>query len=155
MFRTNFALCSNLSNLRCRFPGRALSRVVLNSGNGVFEVILVQTGENKISAQPHTIVKQICFPMYCFSHCFLYSRTECIMKYGAVRKLYQEIGWLVAICKYPLRNNQPEPLPPCYLLSSMLKLTTFIHYEIIIIYTKCRVRAYANRMGVCAARVRW
>ena len=27
--------------------------------------------------------------MYCFSHCFLYSRTECIMKYGAVRKFYR------------------------------------------------------------------
>ena len=26
--------------------------------------------------------------MYCFSHCFLYSRTECIMKYGAERKFY-------------------------------------------------------------------
>ena len=77
------------------------------------------------------------------------------MKYGAVRKLYQELGWLVAICKYPLRNNQPEPLPPCYLLSSMLKLTTFIHYEIIIIYTKCGVLAYANRMSVRAVRVRW
>ena len=74
------------------------------------------------------------------------------MKYGAVRKLYQELGWLVAICKYPLRNNQPEPLPPCYLLSSMLKLITFIHYEIIIIYTKSGV---ANCMGVHAVRVRW
>ena len=77
------------------------------------------------------------------------------MKYGAVRKLYQELGWLVAICKYLLRNNQPEPLQPCYLLSSMLKLTTFIHYEIIIIYTKCGARAYANCMGVRAVRVRW
>ena len=77
------------------------------------------------------------------------------MKYRAVRKFYRELGWLVAICKYPLRNNQPEPLPPCYLLSSMLKLTTFIHYEITIIYTKCGARAYANCMGVRAVRVRW
>ena len=37
----------------------------------------------------------------------------------------------------------------------MLKLTTFIHYEVIIIYTNCGVRAYANRMGVRAVRVRW
>ena len=35
----------------------------------------------KISAQPHTIVKQIFFPMamYCFCYCFLYPRIECIM----------------------------------------------------------------------------
>ena len=44
---------------------------------------------------------------------------------------------------------------PCYLLSSMLKLTTFIHYEITIIYTKCGARAYTNRIGVRAVRVRW
>ena len=93
--------------------------------------------------------------MYCFSHCFLYSRTEYIMKYGAVRKLYQELGWLVAIYKYLLRNNQPEPLQPCYLLSSMLKLTTFIHYKIIMIYTKSGIGAYTNCMGVRAVRVRW
>ena len=37
----------------------------------------------------------------------------------------------------------------------MLELTTFIHKEIIISYTKCGVRAYANRMGVRAVRVRW
>ena len=44
----------------------------------------------KISTQPHTIVKQICFPMamYCFCHCFLYPRTEGIMQDGAVRKFY-------------------------------------------------------------------
>ena len=77
------------------------------------------------------------------------------MKYGAVWKLCQELGWLVAICKYPLRNNQPELLPPCYLLSSMLKLTTFIHKEIIIIYTKSGVGAYTNFMGLRAVRVRW
>ena len=51
--------------------------------------------------------------------------------------------------------NQPELMLPCYLLSSMLKLTTFIHYEIITIYTKCGARAYANCMGVRAVRVRW
>ena len=28
--------------------------------------------------------------MYCFCHCFLYPRTECIMKYGAVRKFYPD-----------------------------------------------------------------
>ena len=28
--------------------------------------------------------------MYCFCHCFLYPRTECIMKYGAVRKFYHD-----------------------------------------------------------------
>ena len=77
------------------------------------------------------------------------------MKYGAVRKFYQELGWLVAICKYPLRNNQPEPLPAYYLLSYMLKLTTFIQYEIIIIYTKSSVGAYTNCMGVRAVRMRW
>ena len=37
----------------------------------------------------------------------------------------------------------------------MLELTTFIHYEIFITYTKCDVRAYAYRMGVRAVRVRW
>ena len=77
------------------------------------------------------------------------------MKYGAVRKLYQELGWLVAIYKYLLRNSQPEPLQPCYLLSSMLKLTTFIHYKIIMIYTKSGIGAYTNCMGVRAVRVRW
>ena len=35
----------------------------------------------KVSAQPHTIVNKSVFPteMYCFCHCFLCSRTECIM----------------------------------------------------------------------------
>ena len=35
----------------------------------------------QISAQPHTIVKQICFPNgnVLFSHCFLCPRTECII----------------------------------------------------------------------------
>ena len=44
----------------------------------------------KISAQAHTTVKQICFPMAmsCFCHCYLSPRTECIMKYGAVRKFH-------------------------------------------------------------------
>ena len=26
--------------------------------------------------------------MYCFCHCFLYARTECILSYRAVRKFY-------------------------------------------------------------------
>ena len=42
----------------------------------------------------------------------------------------------------------------CYLLSSMLKLTTFIHYELIIINAKCSARAYANCIVVRALRVR-
>ena len=46
--------------------------------------------------------------MYCFSHCFLYSRTECIMKYGAVRKFYhifkQETSHLYAWAK--LQNTR-------------------------------------------------
>ena len=65
--------------------------------------------------------------------------------------------WLVGRYqyKYLLRNNQPEPLQPCYLLSSMLKLTTFIHYEIIMISTKSGIGAYTNCMGVRAVRVRW
>ena len=35
----------------------------------------------------------------------------------------------------------------------MLKRTTFMHYEIILIYTKCGAHAYANCMGVRAVRV--
>ena len=37
--------------------------------------------KGQISAQPHTIVKQICFPNgnVLFSHCFLCPRTECII----------------------------------------------------------------------------
>ena len=46
--------------------------------------------------------------MYCYSHCFLYSRTECIMKYGAVRKFYhifkQETSHLYAWAK--LQNTR-------------------------------------------------
>ena len=42
----------------------------------------------------------------------------------------------------------------CYLLSSMLKLTTFIHYELIIINAKCGARAYANCIVVRALQVR-
>ena len=45
----------------------------------------------KISAQPHSIVKQICFPNG--NVLFLYPRTECITKDGAVRKFYQR--WLL------------------------------------------------------------
>ena len=66
----------------------------------------------------------------------------------------RKLGLQIAICKYPLRINQPEPLPPCYLLSSMLRLITFIHYEIIIMYTECGACAYANCIVVRAVRVR-
>ena len=47
----------------------------------------------KISAQLHTIVKQICVPSgnVFFCHCFLSPRTECIMLYGAVRKFYSHL----------------------------------------------------------------
>ena len=47
----------------------------------------------KISAQPHTIVKQIYFPNgnVLFCRCFLYPRTKCIVQYGAVRKFYRSI----------------------------------------------------------------
>ena len=31
--------------------------------------------------------------MYCFCHCFLYPRTECIMWYGVVRKFYLKTKW--------------------------------------------------------------
>ena len=30
---------------------------------------------------------------YCFCHCFLYPRTECIMWYGVVRKFYLKTKW--------------------------------------------------------------
>ena len=42
----------------------------------------------------------------------------------------------------------------CYLLSFMLKPTTFIHYELIIINAKCGARAYANCIVVRALRLR-
>ena len=44
----------------------------------------------KFPHSPILLSKQICFPMemYCFFHCFLQSRTECIMQYGAVQKFY-------------------------------------------------------------------
>ena len=42
----------------------------------------------------------------------------------------------------------------CYLLSFMLKPTTFIHYELIIISAKCGARAYANCIVVRALRLR-
>ena len=43
--------------------------------------ITFDNSEGKVSAQPHTIVKQICFPNgnVLFLSLFLYSRTECIM----------------------------------------------------------------------------
>ena len=40
--------------------------------------------------------------IYCFCHCFLYPRTECIMKYGAVRKFYRN------------RNNEIESITSCF-----------------------------------------
>ena len=64
--------------------------------------------------------------------------------------------WLVGrYIQISVEKYKPEPLQPCYLLSSMLKLTTFIHYEIIMIYTKSGIGAYTNCMGVRAVRVRW
>ena len=36
-----------------------------------------------------------------------------------------------------------------------VKTDNFDSLQVIIIYTKCGVRAYANRMGVRAVRVRW
>ena len=41
------------------------------------------------------------------------------------------------------------------LLAQFQVKTNPINYEIIIIYTKCGVRAYANCMGVRAVPVRW
>ena len=53
---------------------------------------IANEGMGKISAQPHTIVKQICFPNgnVLFLSLFSLSKTECIMLYGAVRKFYHE-----------------------------------------------------------------
>ena len=59
----------------------------------------------KFPHSPILLWNKSVFPMamYCFSHCFLYSRTECIMKYGAVRKFYPEmllnVVYLALICK--------------------------------------------------------
>ena len=50
-------------------------------GSNVCIVVLPSLNLGKISAEPHTIVKKSVLPMamYCFCHCFLYSRTEWIM----------------------------------------------------------------------------
>ena len=58
----------------------------------VFQWSNWQKPDGKISAQAHTIVKQICFPNgnVLFWHCFLYPRGEYIMNYGAVRKFYPQ-----------------------------------------------------------------
>ena len=47
----------------------------------------------KISTEPHTIVKQNCFPdgNVLFLSMFSQSRTECIMQNGAVRKFYHQL----------------------------------------------------------------
>ena len=44
----------------------------------------------KFPPSPILLLNKSVFPMamYCSCRCFLYPRTECIMKYGAVRKLY-------------------------------------------------------------------
>ena len=110
IYRTNSALRSNLSNLRCRFPG----------------VLFI-------------------------SCCYEFWKW-CVQSHLGLNR--RKLGLQIAICKYPLRINQPEPLPPCYLLSSMLRLITFIHYEIIIMYTECGACAYANCIVVRAVRVR-
>ena len=46
----------------------------------------------KFPHSPILLYNKSVFPMamYCFGHCFLYSRTEYIMWYGAVRKFYQK-----------------------------------------------------------------
>ena len=43
--------------------------------------------------------------MYCFSHCFLYSRTECIMKYGAVRKFPRNVVLFVSSLKWCVSSS--------------------------------------------------
>ena len=45
----------------------------------------------KFLHSPILLQNKSVFPLttYCFCHCFLYPRTECIMQYGAVRKFYQ------------------------------------------------------------------
>ena len=57
-------------------------------GNCLSFHLELNAAHGKISAQLHTIVKQVCVTMYCFCHCFLYPRTECTMYCGAVRKFY-------------------------------------------------------------------
>ena len=77
------------------------------------------------------------FPGVLFiSRCFEFWK-QCVRSHLGLNR--RKLGLQIAICKYPFRNNQP--LPPCYLLSSMLRLTTFIRYEIIIICAKCGARA--------------
>ena len=46
----------------------------------------------KFPHSPILLLNKSVFSMatYCFCHCFLYPRTECIMKYGAVRKFYHD-----------------------------------------------------------------
>ena len=83
LFRTNSALRSNLSKLRCRFIG----------------VLFI-------------------------SRCFEFWKW-CVRSHLGLNR--RKPGLEIALCKYPFGNNQPEALPPCYLLSSMLRLITFIH----------------------------
>ena len=47
--------------------------------------------------------------MYCFCHCFLYPRTESIIKYGAVRKFYPSaVTYTIISCCIRSRRRGPS-----------------------------------------------
>ena len=76
--QTNFINKFNVSNDFKSFIHRAFEVIQ----KLIFQHIRYRVTTNgKTSAQPHTIVKQICFlnGNVFFCHCFLYPRTECIM----------------------------------------------------------------------------
>ena len=58
----------------------------------VFQWSNWQKPEVKFPHRPILLWNKSVFPMaiYSFGHCFLYPRSECIMKYGAVRKFYPQ-----------------------------------------------------------------
>ena len=83
-------LADNFSLLVLMMPPEELKFSMID--HYYIQTLFLAQKSGKISAQPHIIVKQICFPNgnVLFFYCFLYPRTEYIMKYGAVRKFYQK-----------------------------------------------------------------
>ena len=75
----------------------------------------------KFPHSPILLKNKSVFPMamYCFSHCFLYPRTECIMQDAAVRKFYPSFlgnfnikDQLVITCMIPNRIRLYSVLLP-------------------------------------------
>ena len=88
---------------------------------GCTEILPKQRQYGKISAQPHNIVKQICFPNcnLLFCHCLLYPRTECIIQYRTEREFYRQYKYVHK------RNHRSSVLTNTTLLLGALKVPVY------------------------------